>query len=627
MLIVTDLTKSYGTQTLFDAVAFTIGPKERVGFVGRNGSGKTTLFRLILGEEEPDRGTITVPRGNTVGYLSQHLSFVGDTVLREACRGLKHGMDGSDTTYKAKAILLGLGFSTEDFHRNPNELSGGYQVRLNLARVLASEPDLLLLDEPTNYLDIVSIRWLSRFLLGWKSQFILITHDRAFMDSVTTHTMGIYRCKIRKIPGSTEKLYQQILQEEEVHEQTRINEERKVKDIEDFINRFRAQANRAKAVQSRIKSLEKREKLDRIQQERLLDFSFRSAPFQGKWLIEADNLSFRYGEDQEDLLTRLTLAVGRHDRIGIIGKNGKGKTTLLNLLAEELRPTEGRVIQHQNLKIGYFGQTNLDRLNPDCTIEQEIISADPYSSRGTARNIAGTMLFDGDKALKKTSVLSGGEKSRVLLGKLLVSPVNLLLLDEPTNHLDMESVDSLIEAIDAFDGGVLIATHNELVLDAVVNRLIVFDGGVVRMFEGSYQDFLERIGWENEAVQIEPASTKKQVKRSSERKGIKRQRAEIINRRSRALSPLQKEIDRVETSIIRLEEQIDSDSEALLRATQIGQGKSIVELSLSIHNNRKSIEDLFLELETASVEHHAKSTEFEEELRALEDPIDLPPSA
>lgn len=622
MLIVTDLTKAYGAQTLFDSVGVTIGPKERIGLVGRNGSGKTTLFRLILGEEEPDRGAITMPRGNTVGYLSQHLSFTGDSVLGEACLGLKRGLDGSDTTYKVKAILLGLGFSTDDFHRNPNELSGGYQVRLNLARVLASEPDLLLLDEPTNYLDIVSIRWLSRFLLGWKSQFILITHDRAFMDSATTHTMGIYRCKIRKIRGSTEKLYQQILQEEEIYEQTRVNEERKIKEAEDFINRFRAQATRAKAVQSRIRSLEKRDKLDKIQQERLLDFSFRSAPFQGKWLIEADNLSFRYGEDKEDLLTGLTFAVGKRDRIGIIGKNGKGKTTLLNLFAEELRPTEGRVIPHQNVEIGYFGQTNLDRLNPDYTIEQEIISTDPSLNRGTARNIAGAMLFDGDKALKKTSVLSGGEKSRVLLGKLLASPVNLLLLDEPTNHLDMESVDSLIEAIDAFDGGVLIATHNELVLNAVANRLIVFDGGVVRMFEGSYQDFLERIGWENETVQIEPAMAGKQVKRGSERKEIKRLRAEIINRRSKALSPLQKEIDRIETSIVRLEEQIDNDSEALLRATQMGQGKSIVELSVSIHNNRKSIEDLFLDLETASVEHHSKSTEFEEELRVLENRTD-----
>lgn len=622
VLIVTDLTKSYGTQTLLDSVGFTIGPKERVGLVGRNGSGKTTLFRLILGEEEFDKGTITVPRGNTVGYLSQHLSFTRDTVLREACLGLKRELDGSDTTYKAKAVLLGLGFSSDDFLLDPNQLSGGFQVRLNLARVLVSEPDLLLLDEPTNYLDIVSIRWLSRFLLGWKSQFILITHDRAFMDSVTTHTMGIYRRKIRKIPGPTEKLYQQILQEEEVHEQTRINEERKVKDIEDFINRFRAQATRAKAVQSRIKSLEKREKLDKIQQDRMLDFSFRSAVFQGKWLIESENLSFQYGEDQERLLTRLTLAVGRRDRVGIIGKNGKGKTTLLNLFAGELQPTEGRVILHQNLKTGYFGQTNLDRLNADYTVEQEIMSADPYSSRGTARNIAGTMLFDGDKALKKTSVLSGGEKSRVLLGKLLVSPVNLLLLDEPTNHLDMESIDSLIEAIDAFEGGVLIATHNELVLEAVVTRLIVFDGGIVRAFEGTYQDFLERIGWESEAVQTEPVGATKRVKRSSERKEMKRQRAEIITRRSRALSPLQKEIDHIETSIIRLEEQIDTDSEALLKATQLGQGKSIVDLSLAIHNNRKSIEDLFQELESVSVKHHEKSTEFEEELKALEGQAD-----
>jgi ATP-binding cassette subfamily F protein 3 len=264
MLQANGLSKSYGGQVLFDNIGFTVNAGERVGLVGRNGHGKTTLFRLITGEEHPDAGTITVPNGHTVGHLSQHLSFTEKTVLGEASLGLRPSEDGRDETYKAGAILLGLGFSADDYQRNPHALSGGYQVRLNMAKLLVSRPNLLLLDEPTNYLDIVSIRWLAQFLRSWKNELMLITHDREFMDSVTTHTMGIHRCRIRKIEGSTHKLYRQIVQEEEIYEQTRINDERKRREVEQFISRFRAQANKASAVQSRIKALQKKERFDQL---------------------------------------------------------------------------------------------------------------------------------------------------------------------------------------------------------------------------------------------------------------------------------------------------------------------------------------------------------------------------
>ena len=254
MLSVSGLCKSYGKQVLFEDVSFQVGPGERVGLVGRNGHGKTTLFRVLLGEESADEGKIAVPSGYRIGHLAQRLEFRHPTVLAEAASALPRREDGTDETYKAKAVLAGLGFDEADLSRPPAELSGGFQVRLNLARVLVSTPDLLLLDEPTNYLDIVSIRWLRRFLCAWKGALMLITHDRDFMDSVTTHTMAIHRCRVRKLPGNTEKLYGQILQEEMIHEQTRANDERKREEAEAFINRFRAQATKAKAVQSRIKA-------------------------------------------------------------------------------------------------------------------------------------------------------------------------------------------------------------------------------------------------------------------------------------------------------------------------------------------------------------------------------------
>src|SRR4030066_1437699 len=237
MLKVSGLEKTYGRQDILDNVSFVINPGERVGLVGKNGHGKTTLFRIILGQEQPDAGVITYPSYYTLGHLSQHIHFTEDTVLKEGCLGLKPNEYGIDGWYKEKAILTGLGFSDEDFDRNPGEFSGGYQVRINLAKVLVSEPNLLLLDEPTNYLDIVSVRWLIRFLRDWPNEMIIITHDRDFMDSVTTHTMGIHRGAVRKVSGPTEKFYAQILLEEEIHEQTRTNEERKYKEAEQFINR------------------------------------------------------------------------------------------------------------------------------------------------------------------------------------------------------------------------------------------------------------------------------------------------------------------------------------------------------------------------------------------------------
>jgi ATP-binding cassette subfamily F protein 3 len=616
---VSNLSKAYGTQVIFDDTGFTVNAGERIGLVGRNGSGKTTLLRMIAGEERPDSGTISIPTNYRVGYLSQHLRFSEDAVLQEACLGLNHAEDGRDESYKAEAVLMGLGFSAEDFSRHPLDLSGGYQVRLNLARLLVSEPDMLLLDEPTNYLDIVSIRWLTRFLKAWKRELILITHDREFMDSVTTHTMGIHRTKIRKIEGPTHKLSQQILMEEEVYEKTRINEEKKRKEAEQFINRFRAQATRARAVQSRIKALRRKETLDKMSGIEDLEFEFVSAPFTGKLLLEAKDLSFSFNPEAPPLIDSVNLTIGKKDRIAVIGKNGKGKTTLLNLLAGELQPLSGTVTRHPHLQLAYFGQNNIRRLDPEKTVEEEILDAQTVYHRGAARNICGIMMFEGDCALKKVKVLSGGEKSRVLLGKLLVSPANLLLLDEPTNHLDMESVDSLLAAIDAFEGAVVIVTHSDMILHALATRLIVFDDDSVKVFEGSYQDFLDRDGWKDERVAAVPGNGQYSWKKivSENRKDARRIKAELINSRSRALTPLQSRISEVEETITRLEQKIRQDTQDLIQASGKGYGESIRILSMSIHESRQRIDILFDELETLTDQLEVKSREFGERLEAL----------
>jgi ATP-binding cassette subfamily F protein 3 len=539
MIQVNNLDKCYGRQVIFEKAGFILNPGERVGLVGRNGHGKTTLFKMILGQDQPDSGSISIPSGYKAGHLSQHISFSGDTVLKEACLSLRDTEDGIDETYKAEIILMGLGFTLEDFSANPLDLSGGYQVRLNLAKVLVSDPNLLLLDEPTNYLDIVSLRWLTQFLRNWKKELIIITHDRDFMDGVTTHTMAIHRCNMRKEAGPTEKVYQQLLLEEEIHEKTRVNDDKKRKETEEFINRFRAKATKAKAVQSRVKALQKTDRLEKLTEIKNLDFAFKSAPFTGKQLMEVNDLSFSFDNDSSLLIDGLTFSVGKKDRIAIIGKNGKGKTTLLNLLAKELKTKTGTVNHHGQLKMAYFGQTNINRLSPHKTIEEEIMDVHPDGNRGATRKICGTMMFPGDNAVKKISVLSGGEKSRVLLGKLLVSPSNMLMLDEPTNHLDMESNDSLVEAIDAFNGSVIIVTHSEMMLHALATRLIVFDDGKVALFEGTYQDFLDRVGWKSENDSSAPRIKKSKPRtKSVNKKQLRRERAAMLKMKSKTANVL-----------------------------------------------------------------------------------------
>ena len=340
MLNVESIVKGFGDHLLLDKTGFQINYGERIGLVGKNGFGKTTLIKMIMGEQNPDEGSITIPSDYRIGYLSQKISFSRPTVLEECMQGLADFE--KDHYWKAEKILVGLGFTENDMHKDPFAFSGGFQVRLNLAKVLVCAPDLLILDEPTNYLDITSIRWLSDFLNSWPRELLLVTHDRSFMDKVVTHICGINRKKIRKIEGNTEKYYTQVAKDEEIYEKTRRNEEKKQKEIENFISRFRAKARLASLVQSRVKTLEKNRPREKLEKESSLEFSFNCVPFSGKQVMKAEHLSFSYSEGHT-LIRDFSLTVYPGDRIGIIGMNGKGKTTLLKLLAGELNPSHGTV--------------------------------------------------------------------------------------------------------------------------------------------------------------------------------------------------------------------------------------------------------------------------------------------
>jgi ATP-binding cassette subfamily F protein 3 len=616
MLRVENLSKSYGSVVLFDGVSFSINPRERVGLTGRNGHGKTTLFRLIIGEEHPDSGVIAVPKNYTIGHVSQHLAFNGASAVDEACLGLPE--DERTDRWRAEKVLAGLGFGADDMLRAPAALSGGFQVRLNLAKALLAAPDLLLLDEPTNYLDIASIRWLSRFLVDWKGELMLITHDRSFMDGVFTHSMGIHWRRIRMIQGDTGKLYEQIAKEEEIHEKTRLNDEKKRKEMELFISRFRAKARLANMVQSRIKTLEKKERLQKLEKIRELEFSFNLAPFTGRHLMSASDLAFSYSGGPPYLFEGVNITIGKSDRVCVIGKNGRGKTTLLKLLAGDLTPLRGEVSGQLHLKTGYYAQTNTTNLRPTFTVEEEILSGLSSADRQTARNICGSMLFEGDEALKPVRVLSGGEKARVLLGKTIATPANLLLLDEPTNHLDMESCDALLEALDAFEGAIVIVTHNEMFLHALATRIVAFQGGRVSVHEGSYRDFLDRVGWEDE----DPAGARRPQAERDEgpvynKKELRRIRTEILSRRSKSLKPLENRMAEIERLIAEEEAASSREHEELVEASRAGDGALIASLSKSAHDRAEHIDALYEELDALTRGHEEESARFDAELAAI----------
>ncbi len=616
MISVENLSKGFGPRLLFEEVGFKINSQERVGLVGRNGHGKTTLFRIIAGEEQPDEGTLSVPKNYRIGYVQQQIAFTEDTILAEGMKALPTPDRGQG--WKVEKILAGLGFAQSDMERPPADFSGGYQVRLNLAKALLAEPDLLLLDEPTNYLDIAAIRWVERFLSNWPRELLLITHDRGFMDRIVTHTLGIHRKRIRKVAGDTGKYYAQIAQEEEVYEKTRLNDERKRKQMEQFISRFRAKARLAGMVQSRIKTLEKLGRKEKLEGMEELGFSFRSRPFAGKHVLSVRDLAFSY-DGKKPLIDGFDLSAGPGDRICVVGKNGRGKTTLLKLLAGSLAPRAGEIVYNPQVRAGVFEQTHIASLVDSRTVEEEIMAAHPDVDRQTARNVCGAMMFSGDDALKRISVLSGGEKSRVMLGRLLVTPVNLLLLDEPTNHLDMESCDALLAAIDGFDGVVVMVTHNEMFLHALARRLVVFQRGGIQVFEGGYRQFLEREGWEDEdPVKAPSAPAGADTEARIGKKEFRKLRSAVITERGRVLGPLEKGIAAAEDGIETREDKLQTLNREMQAASESGDGRRITELSRDIHRLQGEIETFFAELEKLTEQRDARQAEFDRRLEKLE---------
>jgi len=609
MIQLSNISKNFGSNELFSDLNFRLSQGNRIGLVGRNGSGKSTLFKLILDEESPDAGDVSIPKGYKIGSLKQHLEFTEKTLREETALALAD--DDKFSIYKVEKILFGLGFVQEDLDKDPLSFSGGFQIRINLAKLLITEPNLLLLDEPTNYLDILSLRWLRAFLKTFDGEVILITHDRDFMDSISTHTMGIVRKTLNIIPGNTYKFYDQLQLNDEHYEKQKIAQDKKRKELEDFIAKNRTRASTAALAQSKVKLLEKMDFMDDLGFDSNLKFDFKFKDTPAKVLIDVKDIEFGYTQDNI-LFKDISFTLKKGETLGIIGKNGKGKSTLLNTVAGELKALSGLVDYHGTTSFGHFGQTNIAHLNPENTVMDEIYVGNSKLTESMVRNICGSMMFSDDNAKKKISLLSGGEKSRVMLGQILARDVNLLFLDEPTNHLDMDSIAALTQAIKNFKGSCIIVTHSEELLRSVCDRLVVFANGEAQYFNGNYDEFLEKIGWEEEEVEQKIKSAPKVNKKEN-----KKQRSVLLSERNKLTSPLKKEVDKLEAKIMELEDLIESEQHELIQVSNNGDNSRLIELSTLITKQEKEVEEKFERLEVSQTKLDEITQEYDEKIEAL----------
>ena len=594
MISVDNVSVSYGGWTLFDGISFLVNPKDRIGLVGKNGAGKTTLLRLIIGEQQPTEGAITRNGDCTVGYLPQQMKVADTTSLIEEtatafaevlaieaeierltaeiamredyeseeyaallqrlneANDHYHILGGETRDADIEKTLLGLGFRREDFTRPTSEFSGGWRMRIELAKLLLRRPSVFLLDEPTNHLDIESIQWLEEYLKNYSGAVLVISHDRAFLDNVTNRTIELSLGKIYdyKLPYSkfvvarAERRAQQMAAYQ--------NQQRLIEKSEEFIEKFRYKPTKSNQVQSRIKQLDKLERIE-VEEEDLatLNIKFPPAPRSGQIVAEVKEVGKAFGEKRVFSGAEFTITKG--DKIALVGRNGEGKTTFARMLIGQLEPTEGSIRIGANVSVGYYAQNQDDLMNGEFTVYDTLDRVAVGDIRTRLRDILGAFLFRGEDVDKKVKVLSGGERSRLAMARMMLEPHNLLVLDEPTNHMDMRSKDILKSAIQKFDGTVVVVSHDREFLDGMVDKVYEFRDGGVREYLGGIYYFLEKRKLESlqelERKAVEVSAVERETSTGKFSYEQKKEQEKLLRKLRKAVEEIERELAGVEEQI------------------------------------------------------------------------------